>query len=253
FTFFIYPEYIETLFENFKPFPECVLKEQITSIAVKIGFPVNEIYMVEASAKTSHQNAYITGVFTKERIVIYDNMVQHLVRNDDEYRGKRLTRKQVVAVVSHELGHWKNNDMHIAVGITCAAAAMYVYLWSHLLKCNDLYVCYGLGRLTEEQPIVIRAIIACSVILSPVNMIIYIFGNIISRFFEKRADRIANTISSPRDVFYSTVKLNRDSLQFPEVDWMYSFCTQTHPSLMDILTIYRTLKRKRRNISNSKA
>ncbi|RYR75186.1 hypothetical protein Ahy_A02g009861 [Arachis hypogaea] len=94
----IYPVLIAPLFNKFTPLPEGTLREKIEKLAASLKFPLKKLFVVDGSTRSSHSNAYMYGFFKNKRIVLYDTLIQQC-KNDDE----------VVAVIAHELGHWKLN------------------------------------------------------------------------------------------------------------------------------------------------
>ncbi|MEE6484891.1 hypothetical protein FKM82_014094 [Ascaphus truei] len=119
----IYADYIAPLFDKFIPLPEGELKEAIEAMAKSIDFPLTKVYVVEGSKRSSHSNAYFYGFFKNKRIVLFDTLLEdYSPLNKDGTEGKsesentevkNVNKKQgcnnheVLAVLGHELGHWK--------------------------------------------------------------------------------------------------------------------------------------------------
>ncbi|CAB1330635.1 unnamed protein product [Coregonus sp. 'balchen'] len=119
----IYADYIAPLFDKFTPLPEGELKEEIESMSKSISFPLTKVYVVEGSKRSSHSNAYFYGFFKNKRIVLFDTLLEdYSPLNKDgepetdtptEDKSKLKNKKQgcnnpeVLAVLGHELGHWK--------------------------------------------------------------------------------------------------------------------------------------------------
>ncbi|KAL0712417.1 hypothetical protein Bca4012_019395 [Brassica carinata] len=94
----IYPVLIAPLFNKFTPLPDGDLREKIEKLASSLKFPLTKLFVVDGSTRSSHSNAYMYGFFKNKRIVLYDTLIQQC-KNEDE----------IVAVIAHELGHWKLN------------------------------------------------------------------------------------------------------------------------------------------------
>ncbi|KAL0339440.1 UNVERIFIED_CONTAM: CAAX prenyl protease 1 [Sesamum angustifolium] len=94
----IYPVLIAPLFNKFTPLPEGDLRTKIETLASSLKFPLKKLFVIDGSTRSSHSNAYMYGFFNNKRIVLYDTLIQQC-KNDEE----------VVAVIAHELGHWKLN------------------------------------------------------------------------------------------------------------------------------------------------
>nr|XP_048682010.1 CAAX prenyl protease 1 homolog isoform X4 [Caretta caretta] len=120
----IYADYIAPLFDKFIPLPEGELKQAIEMMAKSIDFPLTKVYVVEGSKRSSHSNAYFYGFFKNKRIVLFDTLLEDYCAlnkehsegedgEDDDTKSKVKNKKQgckneeVLAVLGHELGHWK--------------------------------------------------------------------------------------------------------------------------------------------------
>ncbi|XP_017588404.1 PREDICTED: lysine-specific histone demethylase 1A isoform X2 [Corvus brachyrhynchos] len=120
----IYADYIAPLFDKFIPLPEGELKQQIETMAKSIDFPLTKVYVVEGSKRSSHSNAYFYGFFKNKRIVLFDTLLEDYSAlnkepaegedgENEETKSKTKNKKQgckneeVLAVLGHELGHWK--------------------------------------------------------------------------------------------------------------------------------------------------
>ena len=94
FTITIYPILILPLFNKLSPLEEGALKTGVEALAARLKFPLKELYVIDGSKRSAHSNAYFYGLPWKKHIVIYDTLIE---KSDTE---------EVVAVLSHELGHW---------------------------------------------------------------------------------------------------------------------------------------------------
>ncbi|GAY51453.1 hypothetical protein CUMW_134310, partial [Citrus unshiu] len=103
----LYPVLIAPLFNKFTPLPEGELREKIEKLASSLKFPLKKLFVVDGSTRSSHSNAYMYGFFKNKRIVLYDTLIQQC-KNDEE----------IVAVIAHELGHWKlNHTMYSFIAV----------------------------------------------------------------------------------------------------------------------------------------
>lgn len=104
----IYPEVIAPLFDKYTPLPEGDLKSKIEALAASINFPLYKLFLVEGSKRSSHSNAYLYGFYKYKRIVLFDTLVKEYYKpaeGDTEQKG--CETDEVLAVLAHELGHWK--------------------------------------------------------------------------------------------------------------------------------------------------
>ncbi|MCD9640817.1 CAAX prenyl protease 1 [Datura stramonium] len=103
----IYPVLIAPLFNKFTPLPQGELRLKIENLASSLKFPLKKLFVVDGSTRSSHSNAYMYGFFKNKRIVLYDTLIQQC-KNDEE----------IVAVIAHELGHWKlNHTMYSFIAV----------------------------------------------------------------------------------------------------------------------------------------
>lgn len=129
--FTIYPTYIAPLFDQFETLPDGELRNAIEELATQLKFPLGEIYVVEGSKRSAHSNAYFAGMFGLKRIVLFDTLI-----GNDEKPG--CTTEQIIAVLAHELGHWKHghiikNLIAMQVNLFLAFAAFaYIYAYDPL-------------------------------------------------------------------------------------------------------------------------
>ena len=90
----IYPILILPLFNKLSPLKEGPLKTGVEGLAKRLNFPLKELYVIDGSKRSAHSNAYFYGLPWKKHIVIYDTLIE------------KSETEEVVAVLSHELGHW---------------------------------------------------------------------------------------------------------------------------------------------------
>ena len=90
----IYPIFILPLFNKLSPLEEGSLKTGVEGLAKRLKFPLKELYVIDGSKRSAHSNAYFYGLPWKKHIVIYDTLIE------------KSETEEVVAVLSHELGHW---------------------------------------------------------------------------------------------------------------------------------------------------
>ena len=96
---FIFPTFIAPLFNKFTPLPEGEIKETILKLLEKVGFRASGLFIMDASKRSSHGNAYFTGFGKNKRIVFFDTLIE------------RLDVQEIEAVLAHELGHMKLNHI----------------------------------------------------------------------------------------------------------------------------------------------
>ncbi|XP_073101503.1 CAAX prenyl protease 1 homolog isoform X2 [Elaeis guineensis] len=140
----LYPILIAPLFNKFTPLPEGELREKIENLAASLKFPLKKLFVVDGSTRSSHSNAYMYGFFNNKRIVLYDTLIQQC-KNEEE----------VVAVIAHELGHWKlNHTMYSFIAVQILTLLQFGG-YTLVRNSKDLFQSFGF----DTQPVLIGLII----------------------------------------------------------------------------------------------
>ena len=228
----VYPDFIAPLFDKYTPMPEGQLRTDIEDLAASVEFPLYKLFVVEGSKRSSHSNAYFYGFFKFKRIVLFDTLLEVEERrkllseedkkNEDEKIDKTKTgcsNKEIVAVLGHELGHWKMN--HVAKNIVIGQVQIFMMfaLFAYLSKSKPLYEAFGF---TDSRPVLIGLMIVLQYITAPYSAVIGFLMSVLSRHFEFQADEFAANLGKAKDLQGALVKLNNDNLSFPIYDWLFS-------------------------------
>lgn len=265
FMMIIYPEFIAPLFDKYTPLPEGELRTQIEELAASIEFPLYKLFVVEGSKRSSHSNAYFYGFFKFKRIVLFDTLLEESEREklketkekestegeDEEEKNEEEKKKdeklakqgcsnpEILAVLGHELGHWKLN--HVLKNIVIAELHIFAMfaLFGYLYKHQLLYTAFGF--VDGEMPVLIGLMIILQFITAPYNTVLDFLMTVQSRRFEFQADDFASTVLGRSEKLQSAlVKLNNDNLGFPVFDWLYSAWHHSHPPLLERLAVLKT-------------
>ena len=167
----IYPIVILPLFNKLTPLQEGSLKSQTEALAKKLEFPLSDLYVIDGSKRSAHSNAYFYGLPWKKHIVIYDTLIE------------KSETEEVVAVLGHELGHWKLGHTTKLLGIAQFHIFYIFALFSVFINNRSLYQSFGFHR---EFPIIIGFILFSDA-LAPMDTVVKLLMNILSRTFEFQA------------------------------------------------------------------
>src|SRR5262249_37338360 len=132
-TMWVYPTFLAPIFNKFTPLEDGDLKNQINTLAQKIGFNAGGISVMNASIRSSHGNAYFTGVFGKKKIVLFDTLIQ------------AMTPSQVTAVLAHELGHFKLNHVRWSLIRNTVMTGIMFYAFALCLPLETFYHAFHLS------------------------------------------------------------------------------------------------------------
>uniref|UniRef100_T1HRT3 CAAX prenyl protease n=2 Tax=Rhodnius TaxID=13248 RepID=T1HRT3_RHOPR len=224
----VYPDYIAPLFDKYTPLPEGELKTKIEELAASVNFPLYKLYLVEGSKRSVHSNAYFYGFFKNKRIVLFDT----LLKSHSNEGEKGCDTEEILAILAHELGHWKFNHVTKNIVIMQINLFLQFFAFGLLFKYPQLYRAFGF---MDEQPIIIGIVIVMLFVFSPYNSIMSLFLTILSRKYEFQADGFAKTLGKSESLRKALIKLNQDNLSFPVYDWLFSAWHHSHPPLLQRL------------------
>ncbi|KFK30712.1 hypothetical protein AALP_AA6G017800 [Arabis alpina] len=224
----IYPVLIAPLFNKFTPLPDGDLREKIEKLASSLKFPLKKLFVVDGSTRSSHSNAYMYGFFKNKRIVLYDTLIQQC-KNEDE----------IVAVIAHELGHWKLN--HTTYSFIAVQILAFCQFGGYTLVRNstDLFRSFGF----DTQPVLIGLIIFQHTVI-PLQHLVSFGLNLVSRAFEFQADAFAVKLGYAKDLRPALVKLQEENLSAMNTDPLYSAYHYSHPPLVERLRAIDGLDKK---------
>lgn len=215
----IYPVLIAPLFNKFTPLPQGELRLKIENLASSLKFPLKKLFVVDGSTRSSHSNAYMYGFFKNKRIVLYDTLIQQC-KNDEE----------IVAVIAHELGHWKLN--HTMYSFIAVQILTFLQFGGYTLVRNskDLFQSFGF----DTQPVLIGLIIFQHTVI-PLQHLVSFGLNLVSRAFEFQADAFAKKLGYAAPLRAGLVKLQEENLSSMNTDPWYSAYHYSHPPLVERL------------------
>lgn len=210
---FVFP-YFQKIFNKFTPLEDCELKTKLLNLMKKNDFYVEGIYVVNASKRSTKENAYFTGLGKSKRIVIYDTLIENYEPDD------------IVAIFAHELGHAKNKDNIKGTPLMIVELAlMVVLLYLFTLPKN---LSYDFGFNEVNYGIIFICFIICSELLE--NLISFIH-NIFSRKHEYAADTFAVKNGYKDNLIKSLTKLYKRGYGYLNPNPILEFIKFSHPSL----------------------
>ncbi len=217
----IYPKFIAPMFNKFQPLEEGELRQRLEGMLAKAGFSSDGLYMMDASKRSGHSNAYFSGFGKAKRIVLYDTLI------------KSLSVDEIESVMAHEVGHYKLH--HITRRMVSRfplilVAALLLYLVGHM---ESLYTGFGFEVTNIDLmqfvgvELVITVFSAMSILFSPVR-------NMLSRKDEYAADRYsAKLCGTGKPLVTALIKLNSNNLSELIPPKVYSFFHYSHPTLVE--------------------
>ncbi|HMA91739.1 MAG TPA: M48 family metallopeptidase [Polyangiaceae bacterium] len=209
----IAPYVIEPLFIKTSPLKDEALAQSVRALADRVGVEVKQVLEMDASRRTAHSNAYFTGIGRVKRVVLFDTLLQ------------RLTHDEILAVLGHELGHWRLRHVSQRLITTAAMALLLFYLGAQLLAWQDFSTWLGLGPSSLYAKLVMLAFIAGILGFAITPLSAYW-----SRRHEWQADEFASKITGqPQQLASALVKLAEDNLTNLHPHPFYATFYYSHP------------------------
>ena len=210
-----YSKLIVPLFNKQTPLEDGELKIAIETFAKKIGFKLDNIFVIDGSKRSTKANAYFSGFGSQKRITLFDTLI-----ND-------LETEEIVAVLAHEVGHYKKKHIIYNLILSTLLTGITFYILSLLV--GNIALSQALGVETASFHI---GLIAFGILYSPISEITSLLMNILSRKFEYEADDYAKNNFSAEPLITALKKLSKNSLSNLTPSNIYVRIHYSHPSLL---------------------
>ncbi len=213
---YVAPTWIMPLFNKFTPLEEGDLKESIENYADKVDFPLQEVFVIDGSKRSSKSNAFFTGFGKNKRIALYDTLIEN------------HTNDELVAVLAHEIGHYKKKHILKGMITSVVQTGVMLFVLSIFLQAEGLFDAFYM-----ENMAVYAGLIFFGMLYAPIDMILSIFMQIVSRKHEYEADEFAaTTTGKPNDMIATLKKLSKDNLSNLTPHPFYVFLNYSHPPVL---------------------
>ncbi|MDX1592403.1 MAG: M48 family metallopeptidase [Balneolaceae bacterium] len=223
---YVAPTWIMPLFNKFEPLEDGELRQSIEKYAESVNFPLQGIYVMDGSKRSSKSNAFFTGFGKNKRIALFDTLIE------------KHTNEELVAVLAHEIGHYKKNHILKNMIISVVHTGIMFALLSIFLQVPALYDAFYM-----EEMSVYAGLLFFGMLYSPVESILGIFMQMLSRKHEYEADRFAaDTIDQPEEMVNVLKKLSRDNLSNLTPHPFYVFLNYSHPPALKRIEAIRNGK-----------
>lgn len=210
-----YTTLILPLFNRLTPLPDGVLKSAIQNFATQVNFPLDNIFVIDGSKRSSKANAFFAGIGKKKKIVLYDTLIQ------------KHTTEELVAVLAHEVGHFKKKHIIWSFVISIVQVFFMLFILSLMIYNKDLSLALGGTELSIHLNL-----IAFSILFAPISGITGLFMSMYSRKNEFEADAYARETFSGHALASALKKLSVDSLSNLYPHPWYVFFHYSHPPLL---------------------
>ncbi len=211
-----YSKLVVPLFNKQVPLECGDLRDKIAAYTATVGFKLNKIFVIDGSKRSTKANAYFSGFGSEKRVTLYDTLI------------KDLDEEEIVAVLAHEIGHYKRKHIIFNLLASISLTGFTLYILSILVS-NPL-LSNALGVEIASFHI---GLIAFGLLYSPISEITSLIMNILSRKFEYQADNYAKNTYASEPLISSLKKLSKNSLSNLTPHPAYVFMHYSHPTLQE--------------------
>lgn len=213
---YIAPTWIMPLFNKFTPLEEGELRSAIEEYTDKVNFPLQGLFVIDGSKRSSKSNAFFTGFGKNKRVALYDTLIEnHSV-------------PELVSVLAHEIGHYKKKHIIKGMVISILHTGILFFLLSVFLNAEEMYQAFYMSEMS-----VYAGLIFFGMLYAPIEMVLSVFMQMSSRRHEYEADAFAaETTGKPADMISTLKKLSKDNLSNLTPHWFYVFLNYSHPPVL---------------------
>ncbi|HWA35857.1 MAG TPA: M48 family metallopeptidase [Cyclobacteriaceae bacterium] len=206
------------LFNKLTPLPDGELKSAIEAFARRIDFPIDSIFVMDGSKRSAKANAFFSGIGSRKKIVLYDTLI------------KNHTTGELVAVLAHEVGHFKKKHIVWSYVLSILQVFIMLYILSRMVFDTNLSLALG----GSEQAIHLN-LLAFGILYSPISGILRLGMSLLSRRNEFEADAYARETYDGSALGTALKKLSVDNLSNLYPHPAYVFFHYSHPPLLQRL------------------
>lgn len=222
---FIYPTFIAPLFNKFTPLEEGEVKAKILHLLSRCGFKSSGLFVMDASKRSGHGNAYFTGFGKNKRIVFFDTLL------------KSLDPEEVEAVLAHELGHMKKK--HVIKGMIKSFIFSFIGLavLGYLKNNTAFFNGHGVQTITDYMALTLFSMVAgvYTFLLTPLS-------SYTSRKYEYEADQFASEYAEASKLITALVKMYKDNASSLTPDPLFSKFYYSHPPALERVSFLEKLQ-----------
>ncbi|HET8861202.1 M48 family metallopeptidase [Marivirga sp.] len=215
---FFYTSWILPLFNKLVPLEDGSLREKIFEYGKSVKFPIENIYVMDGSKRSSKANAFFSGFGKRKKIVLFDTLLE------------KHTDEELVSILAHEVGH--NKKKHTIIGMITGVIQTGAMLFIMSFMIFNPALSQALGAEHLSFPV---NFIAFGIIYTPISLFLSLYSNYISRKHEFQADEFAAITYKGEALQNALKKLSIDSLSNLKPHKLYVFFHYSHPPLLQRL------------------
>jgi len=219
FFMFIKPVIIDPIYNDFYPLKNKVLEEKILMLADQAGIPSEHVFEVNMADKTNAMNAYVSGIGSNSRIVLWDTTLN------------KLDEEEILFIMAHEMAHYVEKHIYIGIAIYIITSFIGLYLVARIMN----YIVKRWGGVLHI--VNLKSNSSLPLFLCIVSMLTFASDpimNSISRYQEQRADQYAIELINDKEAAISSFqKLSKSSLSQLNPPWLVKIFRYTHPTMLE--------------------
>ena len=210
-----YARLIVPLFNKQTPLEEGELRNKISQYATSVGFSLNKIFVIDGSKRSTKANAYFSGFGSEKRVTLFDTLIAD------------LTHDEIVAVLAHEVGHYKRKHIIYNLLASVLLTGLTLYVLSIFISNPLLSQAIGVSI-----PSFHAGLVAFGLLYAPISELTGLLMNYLSRKFEYQADDYAKNTYEASPLITALKKLSKNSLSNLTPHPAYAFMHYSHPTLL---------------------
>ena len=236
FMMFLQPVVIDPLYNDFYPLKNKALETKILTMADKAHIPAEHVFEVNMAEKTNSLNAYVTGIGSNSRIVLWDTTLN------------RLSEDQILFIMAHEMAHYVKKHIYYGIAGYLLLSLFGLYLAYRLLNWSiskwGIELKVGDAADIRSLPLILMILSILMFISSPIS-------NLVARYEESSADRYAiNMTKDPEAAITSFQELTRSGLSEVKPPFLVKIFRYTHPSMLERISMVEDYEVKHRDELN---
>lgn len=208
------------LFNKLTPLADGELKTAIESFSKRVGFPLDNVFVMDGSKRSNKANAFFSGIGRKKKIVLYDTLINN------------HSTEELVAVLAHEVGHYKKKHIIFGYVLSVIQVVFTLFILSRMVQSENVSLALG-----GTQSAVHLNLLAFGILFSPISGLTGLFMSMYSRKNEYEADAYAKETFSGAALASALKKLSVDNLSDLYPHPLYVFFHYSHPPLLQRLAV----------------
>ena len=214
---FVAPVVLEPIFNRFRPLEDEALAARLRGLSERAGLPMRNVLVADASRRTTKVNAYVSGIGSTRRVVLFDTLL------------RAADQAEVEVVVAHELGHRREGHVAKLTALGMAGAGVgVVVLWAVLGT-----------RMADPRTLPVALLVLLALELAALAP-----GAALARRFERAADRCSLDLTRDAEAFtrahVELARRNLSDLEPPRLAYLLLFSHPTAPERLALGRAWQT-------------